>query len=58
LLLKVYELEDVDEASNTTITYTSEFQGHPSVSTCMAKSLKNLLSVRKCTGYNCYNSRG
>ncbi|UPR03886.1 hypothetical protein HOP50_14g72160 [Chloropicon primus] len=58
LLGKIYQIQGYDEASNTTISYTSTFGSFPSASTCLAKSLKMFLSVRKCDGggggYHCY----
>jgi hypothetical protein len=56
LLPKIYRLQSFDAQANETITFTSEYQGHPSVSTCLGKNLKFILnSVRDCDDYNCYN---
>merc|ERR1712157_50883 len=56
LLPKIYRLKSFDAKSNETITFTSEYKGHPSVSTCLGKSLKLILnSIRECNDYNCYN---
>ena len=58
LLGKIYQIQGFHKASNTTITYTDGFLDYPSPSTCLAKSLKTFLSVRKCDGggggYHCY----
>ena len=58
LLGKIYRIQGFHEASNATITYTGAYLNYPSPSTCLAKSLKTFLSVRKCDGggggYHCY----
>ena len=62
LLGQIYQISGTLEGANETIEYASPYQGHPSASTCLAKSLKEFLSVRKCVGggrgYSCYNGRG
>ena len=58
LLGKIYRIQGFHKASNATITYTGAYLNYPSPSTCLAKSLKTFLSVRKCDGggggYHCY----
>ena len=47
LLGQIYQISGTLEGANETIEYASPYQGHPSASTCLAKSLKEFLSVRK-----------